>query len=445
MESNNKVSLLEEISKPATLKKAWASLNKSNKLSRGFNSETIEEFQSSLEKNIDEISNQLKKGTYKFSPVRGVLLQKKEKNKYRPLRIQDVRDRLVCKAIVNCIDPILTPIFNLDNEASFAYRKNKGIDSAIRKMVDYYKSGYKIIFEADIIKFFDNVDSDILLCKVYKALPDNSINELIKAGLSQEVGNLSEFTIDAHHFEDSLNGIPQGNALSPLFANVYLATFDENILNKGYKLIRYADDFIVMCKDYKSAEEAYLFSKKFLEEELKLKIHELDKENKIDSKTKISSPNHQQFKFLSICFNGSELWVDRKKVIQLKEKISEVTNVDKYPDLITVLTKTRNLVEGWLASFKFVDVDRDLKEIDDCLNINLNNVLRKFGFHLKSKHLQTINYGNENKEALTYEQRRRTGVKPCPVFLKSIDRKIVHVLEVKSEINGKVKQDIEVS
>lgn len=422
MKSDKKVTLLQEISEASNLKKAWDSLNKSNKKSHGYNSETIEEFRSSLDKNISEIASQLKKGTYKFSPVRGVLLAKKEKNKFRPLRIQDVRDRLVCKAIANKIDPILSPLFNLDNEASFAYRKDKGIDSAIRKMVEYYQEGYKIILEADIIKFFDTVDTSLLLNTVQNALPDDSINKLIRDGLSQEVGNISDFTIDAHHFEDSINGIPQGNALSPLFANVYLSGFDQSILEKGYKLIRYADDFIIMCKDHKTAREAYHFSKTFLEHELKLKIHELDEAINSESKTKILSPNHQKFQFLSICFNGTELWVDKKKVSQLKEKIKDITNVEKFKDLITVFTKTRNLVEGWLSSFKFVDLERDTPGIDDYLNIHLNNAMRRFGFHIKSKHLQQIEYGNEIKEGLTHEQRKNSGVKPCLQFLNSIDR-----------------------
>lgn len=425
MEKAKKVpTLLQEISSPKYLRKAWGALNKANKNSKGLNNETIEEFQNALETNLLSISKKLKNNTYKFNKVRGVLISKKEKGKFRPLRIADVGDRLVCKAISMKLDLLLTPLFNLNNEASFAYRKNKGIDDAIRKMIEHYKAGNKIILEADIEKFFDKVDRTILLEKVFSNLPDPSLNNLINDGLSQEVGNINEDSLDAHHFDDSANGIPQGNALSPLFANVYLSEFDSKILLAGYKLVRYADDFVILCTTKADSLSALELCKQILETDLKLTIHKLGEANDPNSKTKIIDPIYNEFKFLSIRFDGKSVWVDRKKVLQLREKIREITNTDNIPDLISILSKTRNLLEGWLASFKFVDVDRDIEAIDSYINDQLCSVFRKFGFNIKTKHLKEI---KDSKGLVTYtfsiEQRKRTGIKACASFLNSIDRK----------------------
>jgi len=419
MKSDNKTNLLEEISTPAYLKKSWASLNKANKTSRGVNSETIEEFQNNIETAVAEISKQLLNGTYKFSNVRGVVLPKKEPGKFRPLRIADVRDRLVCKAIASKLDDLLTEKFNLDNESSFAYRKGKGVYEATQSIVKYYKSGFTTILEADIKKFFDTVDRTILLEKVFKNLPDTTLNQLISEGLSQEVDNLEELTIHAHYFEGSKGGIPQGNALSPLFANIYLSDFDKEIVGKGYKLVRYADDFVILTKSFDDAKAAYEIAKSFLETKLKLEIHSLEEKN---SKTKILNPSQEAFSFLSIRFDGKQLWVDKKNVTLLKEKIMDVTNISNKFDLITVLTKTRNLIEGWLASFKFVDLERDIEEIDDHIDMQLYIVFRKYDFNIKTKYLREIKTKKGTAYGLTKNQRHKTGVKPSSAFLMTLDR-----------------------
>lgn len=420
----NAKSLISQISEAQFLNLAWSSLNKSKKNSRGVNEETIEVFQNSLVTNLVEISKQLSSGKYKFSPVRGVVIEKKEKGKYRPLRIADVRDRLVCKAIALKLDEYLTTAFNLDNPASFAYRPNRGVYEAMKVIVDNYNDGYQVILEADIKKFFDTVNRPLLLEKVYATLPDSSLNDLISEGLSQEVANLADPHLSeyAHYFHDFSGGIPQGNALSPLFANVYLADFDYKILQQGYRLVRYADDFVIMCKKKKDAEEAYNLAKTILEEELHLSLYPLS--NKEDSKTKIVHPAYDSFSFLSIRFDGKELWVHESKLTNLREKIRIVTDTNQYPDLITILVKTRNLIEGWLAAFKFVNIERHIEDIDNYIDEKLVLAFRNFDFQLRPTSIRKIkNYKGNMVEVLTKKQRGSTGIKLCKTFLDSIDRK----------------------
>ena len=381
--------------------------------------ETIEIFEDHLSTNIKTISSQLKKGTYKLSPVRGVLIEKPGKKDKRPLRVPEVRDRLVLKAIALKVDEYLSPNYNLDNECSFAYRKNRNVESAIRKMVEYYQEGFTVILEADIEKFFDSVDRTKLLPMVYRHLPDDSLNKLIADGLSQEVANLHQSTLHAHYFDGPDECIPQGNALSPLFANVYLSSFDHRMMKEDFRMVRYADDFIVMVKTIDQAKAALLVAKEELEIKLGLKLHPLG--DNPDSKTRIVYPSKHPFTFLSIRFDGHSLWVSEKKVTALKEKINAVTQSASNSNLLRVLTRMRNLLEGWLSSFKFVEVERCYKEIDDKIEVDLYKIFVQYGFYLRTSHTRTFQRDKKKLLALTRNQRVATGINTCKTFIVSLE------------------------
>ncbi|RZK66352.1 MAG: hypothetical protein EOO85_26950 [Pedobacter sp.] len=271
-----KSTLLKVISSPESLRDAWDALNKSNKNSRGLSRETIEEFKNSLDTQILEVSKLLAANKYKFNQVRAVLIPKKTEGEFRPLRIADIRDRLVQKALSMILDKLLSSKYQLNNGCSFAYQDDLGVKHAVQKMVEHYKNGFKIILEADIKKFFDTVNRKNLLAKVFTDLPDSSINNLIEESLAQSVGNLADLSHDFHHyFTESINGIPQGNSLSPLLANIYLSDFDQRMIKEGLCLVRYADDFIVLCKTTKDARKAYEIAKDELEIKLGLELHPL--------------------------------------------------------------------------------------------------------------------------------------------------------------------------
>lgn len=424
--------LITLISSPSHLKKAWLALNRSNRESRGISSETIDDFSKSLETHIAEISKQLKSKTYLFSDVRPVLIPKPGKSDFRPLRLAEIRDRLVQKALAMKLEELLGEKYKLDNECSFAYRKGGKVEDAIKKMVEYYNAGYTIILEADIKKFFDNVNRKKLLKKIFQDLPDRTINKLITAGLSQGIGDLSHYDSQHHHyFLDSMQGIPQGNSLSPLLANIYLSSFDQRMISEGMRLIRYADDFIVMCKTVDEAKYALSIAKEEIEGELRLNLHPLAKPIHAEtSKTRIINPRLHKFSFLSICFNGQKVWVNPKKIAELREKINTVTDLKTYKNdpnfngLITVLKRLKNLLEGWLSAFKYVDIDRNLEEIDDHINYKLLTTFLRMNFHFKSNNMVTKKIKSVGKEVqiLNAKQRENSGVPTCTKFLNSIER-----------------------
>ncbi|MBK9175937.1 MAG: hypothetical protein IPM46_06270 [Flavobacteriales bacterium] len=423
-------SLLQEISELTYLKEAWSKLNKANEKSRGLSYETIKHFGDQLDANIKQISKELRDGTYKFQKPRGVLIKKADKRDDRPLRVQDVRDRVVAKAISLRLDKELTPKFKLNNPCSFAYRENRGVQQAIVRMVDLYKNGRAIILEADIEKFFDKVDRPKLLRDLATELPDSSLSGLIESALNQEVGNLDEFAPESHHyFNASMDGIPQGNSLSPLLSNVCLAQFDQRMQDEGLGLVRYADDFIVMCKNRKEAERAFVIAKEEIEDGLDLRIYPMH-DPSLDQKkfSQIVDPRRQPFHFLSIGFSGHELWVHEKKIVALKGKLRDALQVTEEATLLKNFMRVKNILEGWLASFKFVPVEKRAKDIDDFLNVHLCTFMRKSGMPIRSSHTPTIRFDGKDVESLTPPQRRATGIRTCTAFLKTIkDRGIVEV------------------
>lgn len=325
--------------------------------------------------------------------------------------------------------------YKLDNGCSFAYLKDGKVSEAIKKMVEYYHEGYKIILEADIKKFFDNVNRKKLLKQISADLLDKTIDKLIKDAMEQNIGDLLSYDEQYHHyFLDSIQGIAQGNPLSPLLANIYLAAFDQRMIAENMKLIRYADDFIVMCKNTEEANRALSIAKEEIEDRLKLELHPLPKPMHLEtSKTRILDPTQHRFSFLSICFNGKDLWVKADKILDLRTKINNVTelstyrNDPKYKGLITILQRLKNLLEGWLSAFKFVDIDRDFMEIDNHINYKLYTLLLRLDFKLKTNNINTKKIKSTGKEVqlLTPTQRNNIGVPGCKKFLDSINRELI--------------------
>jgi len=432
-----KTTLLTKASTLKSLEAAWNKLNKSNPESRGLSNETISDFKSSLKSHIKQIQLELRSGNFKFGQVKAHLLPKKEKDKFRPLRIGDIKDRLVQKAISLQLERLLSKKYNLDNPCSFAYLEDKGIDKAIKAMVAHFKNGNRIILEADIKKFFDSVNRQRLLDKVFKALPDQSLNNLIEDALSQTVGNMSFIeSKHKHYFEDSINGIPQGNSISPLLANIYLSGFDKRMMDEKICLVRYADDFIILCKSADEAQKALLIARDELENKLELELHSLPTPNHAKNndkgeknKTRIIDPFYHEFSFLSIRFDGKKLWPEPKKIEDFHDKLKDIIDVSQYrkgefQGILTIIKRFKNLLEGYLAAYKFVDIDRNFQEIDNLINHYLLNALLNLGFKIKESHTQKFYIKSKKKElnGITTLQRKNIGVPLCIDFIKKIER-----------------------
>lgn len=405
--------LIDQIAKVKYLHRAWLKLDKSNLNSRGLSNISIKEFEKNLSRNLKKISEQLRNKTYTFSQVKAVTIPKNNGG-LRPLRVSEIKDRIVHKAIALKLDDLLAKQFHLDNICSFAYRKGKNVEDAIRAMRNYYEEGYRYILEADIEKFFDTVDKEALIQNINSRLPDSSLKTLIEQALQQEIGNPQNFSseIFEEYFQNTENGIPQGNALSPLLANIYLSPFDARMISEKYRMIRYADDFIILCKTKQEAEKAYEIAIEELEEKLKLTVHKLGAPNDISAKTRIVDPVFNKFSFLSIRFDGKKCWVIDKKFDSLKEKIIGITTVGSNSGLLPMLTSLKNTVEGWIAAYHFVDLEDQAKEIDKYIDRQLYILFTDLDFTLQRKSVTKLKYKGKKREiiALSPSQRRNSGI-----------------------------------
>lgn len=207
---------------------AWDHLEK-KKSSAGIDKVSIPKFAKNIEKNIDELIGELRDGNYSHSPYRQVFISKGEGKGEREIRIATVRDRLVQRALLNVLSPILDPLFS---ENSFAYREGKSRSDAIRQIYNLQKDGYQYGVRADIQNFFDTI-------------PHTKLFEQLKGVIPPEFLSLLQGIIG----EKSDKGLPQGCCLSPILSNVYLTTFDKSVEVCGVKLIRYADDILLLSRE----------------------------------------------------------------------------------------------------------------------------------------------------------------------------------------------------
>ncbi len=411
--------LLEKISSQDNLLNTWGKLNKTNKLSHGLDKISIEEFGDNIDDKILSISNKLQNGTYHFSPNRAVLIPK-DNGKFRPLQVPNISDRLVLKAIALELEDQFSSIIKKSEGVSFAYQKKLGVKDAIDKIKELYDKENHYVLEADLVNFFGTVNKQQLLEKqIFPNLKDDSLNELITSALNQKIGGLEKIkSRDKKYFEDLNNGIPQGNPLSPLLSNIYLSPFDIYLKSKNYNLVRYADDFVILCKNKELCRQAYEDSKAVLNL-LNLEIHPLEEK---DGKTNIINISKESFDFLSITFNGKSFYPSIKNVLRFKSKIRDICNGTVDYNVLTLLKKISNVYEGWVSAFYYTEIERFSEEIDYYINRQLFLILSKYDWkftpNTKGSLPRKYKQKGESSDCLSNKQRAKSGIPLCEELLK---------------------------
>ena len=410
--------LLQKISSEEKLYDAWGKLNKANKTSQGIDKITIEDFDKNLHDKITSISKKLKEKRYSFSKNRAVLIPK-DNGKYRPLQVPIISDRLVLKAIAIELEDQFKDLIKKSEGLSFAYQKKLGVKDAIIKIKELHDDGNKFVLEADLINFFGTVNKQELLNKqIFPALPDDSLNSLIESALAQEIGDLEKIDSSLQHYFKGINdGIPQGNPLSPLLSNIYLSPFDIHIKNKNYNLVRYADDFVILCRSEKDSKKAYQEAKEILEK-LNLKIHPLEE----NEKTKIIDLNSETFDFLSITFDGKSFYPSVNNISRFKSKIRDICNGKITHNTFTLLKKVTSVFDGWVSAFYYTEVEKFSEDIDIYINRQVFLALREFDwkFTPTSTGKMPYEYKQENKsrDCLSKKQRKYSGIPQCSELLE---------------------------
>jgi len=227
------------------LVEAWHKVQ-SNEGGPGGDLITLGRFKADLFANITQLRAELLGGTYRSGPFRKVSIPKKKPG-YRILTIPSIRDRVLHTSIANVLTPIFEPHFE---DSSFAYRPDRGVAHAVQRIESWRKRGYNIVVEADIVSYFDNIDQEILKDKIRLMignLPGAAAVEALIAKILADQGQV---------MGTAGQGLVQGSPLSPLLANLYLDALDEEMESDGVKIVRFADDFVILCKSEKRAEKA---------------------------------------------------------------------------------------------------------------------------------------------------------------------------------------------
>jgi group II intron reverse transcriptase/maturase len=334
--------LIDKVYEMDNLYGAWGKV-KENRGSRGIDNMSIDQFGKNLDLNIRELHRLLKQDRYEPLPIRRVYIPKPD-GKQRPLGIPAVRDRVIQQALLNVLTPVFEPTFM---DCSYGFRPERSAHHAIAKVEEYRDAGCKWVVDADIQSYFDTIDHKLLMNFVTEEISDSRMLKLVEAFL--RAGILEEGKL-----MDMNMGTPQGGVISPLLANIYLHRLDKEMMGKGYKIVRYADDFVVLCQSRKEAEAALEDVQTALGK-LKLSINL--------QKTKISHFS-EGIEFLGFkIFEEHKIPKDRG-IKNYKDKIRSLTR-RKQPIKPEELCKRVNPINtGWGNYFKIGNVKGLYRELD---------------------------------------------------------------------------------
>jgi RNA-directed DNA polymerase len=340
-----KQDLLERILSRTNMLKAWERV-KANKGAPGIDNMPIDDFMDFAREHWDTIRAALLAGTYQPLPVKRVEIPKPTGG-LRPLGIPTVLDRLIQQAIAQVLYHIFDPHFS---ESSFGFRTGRSAHDAVYQVRDYIRTGYRVAVDADLSKFFDTVDHDILMNRVARRIRDKRVLQLIGKYLRAGV------VIDGRR-QDTRKGVPQGGPLSPLLANILLDDLDKELEKRGHRFARYADDFVILVKSHRAGKRVMASICHFLEIRLKLSINQ--------AKSKVAPTN--EIAFLGFIFKGAAIRWSDKAFAEFKRRVRKLTGRSWGVSMGYRFAKLAEYLRGWMGYFGISTYYRPLPEIDHWL------------------------------------------------------------------------------
>ena len=335
--------LMEKIADPINLSKAYQHVL-DNGGSGGVDGMTVRELQGWLCTHLDQLEDQLLRGTYKPQSVRGVQIPKPDGSK-RQLGIPTVIDRLIQQAIHQVLVVDYERIFSSN---SYGFRPNRNAHQALKQAGDYVASGKYYVVDLDLEKFFDEVNHHRLMWLLSTRIGDKRLLRLIhrylKAGLLQD--GLSE---------QRLKGTPQGSPLSPLLSNIVLDELDKELERRGHCYVRYADDVKIFVGSRQRAIEVKASITRYITHKLKLKVNE--------QKSRVCYGYELNFLGHSILKDGS-LGLSNQSEVRLKVKVRELTQRKQGISLEALLSNLRTKLQGWLHYFRYARMSRKMESMD---------------------------------------------------------------------------------
>jgi len=377
---------------PRLLQEAFRAV-KCNRGAAGVDKVSLQMFQQNLEANLASLERELKDGSYRPVPSRRVHIPKGPgSKKTRPLGIPTVRDRIAQEVVRRLLTPVFEPLFH---ENSYGFIANRNCHMAIERVLELHRQGDRVVLDADIQGFFDTIPHSILMQAVAAEIADGNILRLVQKFLNAGV-------MEDGVFSPTNVGTPQGGVISPLLANIVLNRLDWELDRCGYRFARYADDFVVVCRDKPTAQEALHVVRRVLETELGLQLS--------PEKTQIVTYG-KGYDFLGFRLSSRSKRMRDRSVQKFRDKIRELTvrhhNFDQ-----TVIEKLNRVIRGtalyftpWFNTCRWI-----FQKLDSWTRMRLRCMKRK-----------RKNYSDNAKLRVTYF-RHKLGLLTLEEFCCVLDR-----------------------
>ena len=354
-------SLIDKVIRPSTLAIAWQHVRR-NKGAAGVDGQSVERFLQQSERYLQELHTNLKDGSYQPSPVKRVEIPKGD-GRTRPLGIPTVKDRIVQAALKMVIEPIFEVQFR---PGSYGFRPGRRCKDALREVERLLQEGYTWVVDADLKGYFDSIPHDRLMALVAGPISDSRVLSLIASFLRQDV------MTEAARWT-ATTGTPQGAVLSPLLANLYLHPLDCLMESGGWRMVRYADDFVILCRTEAEAVEALQQITVWVAAN-GLTLH--------PEKTRVGDCRQpgQGFEFLGYRFEAGERRVRQKSLIALRDRVRAKTIRSRGDSLPRIIDDLNPVLRGWFEYFKHIRPAPILfRAVDGFVRRRLRAILRKQG------------------------------------------------------------------
>ena len=358
VKGNRWFSLIDKVSGDGTLELAWAKV-RSNAGGSGVDRITVERFAKDCPRGLLDLQEQLRMASYQPLPVKRVWIPKPGTTERRPLGIPAVRDRIVQTALRLVIEPIFEHRFA---EHSYGFRPGRGCKDALRRVQALLDEGSTWIVDADLKSYFDTIPKDRLMCRVEERIADGRVLALLRSYLDQ--GVLEELTLH----EPTERGTPQGAVISPLLANLYLDPLDHLLADSGLQMVRYADDFVILCRSEDEAKSALARVETWVGGN-GLTLH--------PEKTRIVDATQPGgFDFLGYHFERGYRWPRRMALVRLRHKVRQMTPRTSGDSLACTIARLNQTLRGWYGYFQHSH-RTTFPAVDGYVRGRLRSILRK--------------------------------------------------------------------